>query len=134
MQLQLFNTQSTTGTAFLASCDTVVLDGSNSYGSGAREWVGGYRWTVSDPLEDSADLLAGLQGFLANQTGAVVSFPASQYLFANRPAYKFALTLTNWFGETSSASFQVCDYSFRLYNATLNLTGKQNKIGDRVSR
>ncbi len=89
------------------ACDLLVLDGSNSNGSGGRAWIGGWVWDVLPPEDGSSDRIALLSTFLATQNSPTVNIDATALKLNTTLTYIFSLTLTNWLNLTSTALFPV---------------------------
>jgi hypothetical protein len=95
------------GTSAVGWCDVLTLDASASYGSGGRDFVGGYVWALVPPEDNSTDIVEGVESYLAEQRDVVVSLDGPSLNLNTSRTYIFSLTLTNWLGLSSTAYFPV---------------------------
>jgi hypothetical protein len=88
--------------ASIGKCDDIVIDPTESFGSGGRDWLA-ISWTVVNETAQSNNntrLVATYLNSHYRSTSSLVTIPNR---LVQVGVYQYKLTLTNFFGKSSSA-------------------------------
>jgi hypothetical protein len=116
--------------AVIGECDEIVLDPSQSTGAGGRSWTD-VKWTISSSDDTNATAMSIVNSQLNSQYSSTRQRASISNRFLTAPAtYTIKLQLTNFLGETNTASVEVTVRNVEV-QPKVSIDGKQKLVKKR---